>query len=403
MEKNKKICIQEVIWNFIDKHTNLVYLVLITTLSLVIRGLFMKYNSGDYDMFLKPWFNDLKMYGGLPGLAYNIGNYTPIYMTILSILTYFPIDSLFSIKLVSIIFDYVGAIYVYKIAKELLKDNKNKDKICLIIYGIYLLLPTVFLNSAYWSQSDSIYTSFVLISLYYLIKNDFVKGIIFFSIAFAFKFQTIFVLPLYILMYFNNRKLKFRYFLIIPLTVFIFSIPKIIFTGNFLCGFEVYFNQTGTYSQYLTLNLPNFYSIFLKGYSTSNPNLIDTPFIEMGTVGVIVTLMIFIMIAFMAYKKKIKFDKYTIIDFSLWAILICGFFLPQMHERYLFMADIISLLYFAIHKKKYYIPILVEFISLNGYMYLLFAGFAINMSMLSIVFLGLIILYTKDMYQRYFK
>ena len=158
-----------------------------------------------------------------------------------------------------------------------------------LIYGLYLLLPTVILNSAYWSQSDSIYTAFVVISLYYLIKNDFKKGIIYFAIAFAFKFQAIFIFPLYVLMYFSDRKIKFKYFLFIPLIVFIFSIPKVIYSGKVFSGFEVYVNQSGTYKQYLTLNLPNAYSIYFKGYESNNPNLISTRIDEMGTIGIVTT------------------------------------------------------------------------------------------------------------------
>ena len=73
-----------------------------------------------------------------------------------------------------------------------------------------------------------------------------------------------------------------------------------------------------------------------------------------------------------------------------------------MHERYLFMGDVIALLYFVINKKKYYVPIAIEMISLNGYMYLLFSGFAVNLSLLSIIYLIILVLYTKDMYMKYF-
>ena len=402
MKKEKKLNIAK-IWDFIDKHHFLIYFIVITIFSIIVRYLLIKYHSGDYDMFLKPWFDELKINGGLMGLSKNIGNYTPIYMTILSILTYLPIDSLVSIKLVSITFDYIAAFFLFKIVMELLKNKKSNKKIALIVYTLYLFLPTVFLNSAYWAQSDIIYTCFILISIYYLLKQDFKKSIIFFSIALAFKFQAIFVFPLYVLVYIaNHKEIKLRYFLIIPLVIFICSIPKICFSHNLLEGFEVYFNQSNTYSNYLTLNLPNFYSIYLKGLS-SNPNLIETPFKEMGTIGIIVTLVIFAIIAFLVYQNKTKFSKQTIIEFALWSSLITTFFLPQMHERYLFVGDIISIIYLVINKKKYYIPILIQFISLNGYMYLLFSGFAINMTLLSIIYFITLILYTKDMYIKYFK
>lgn len=399
----KKINLENKIWKYLDKHPYAIFFILITIFSLIIRILLIKYPSGDYDLFLKPWFDELKLNGGILALSRNIGNYTPIYMTILALLTYLPVDSLISIKIVSLIFDYLGGIYLIKIIFELFKNKKNNKTIALVIYSIYLILPTIILNSSYWAQSDSIYTTFVLISLYYLIKNNFVKGIIFWSIALSFKFQAIFIFPLYVLMYFSNRKIKFKFFLIIPLVIFICSIPKVIFSHDLLSGFKVYLNQAGTYDTYLTLNLPNFYSIFLKGYDINNPNLINTPIKEMSSVGIIVTLIIFMIIAFLVYKNKIKFNKESIIDFSLWSILICTFFLPQMHERYLFMGDIISLLYFINNKDKYYIPIIIEFISLNGYMYLLFSGFAVNLSLLSILYLVMLIIYTKNMYLKYFK
>ena len=102
------------------------------------------------------------------------------------------------------------------------------------------------------------------------------------------------------------------------------------------------------------------------------------------------------------YIKKIKFDKNTIIEFGLLSILITTFFLPQMHERYLFMGDVVALLYSVINRKNYYVPLMIEFISLNGYMYLLFSGFAINFSTLSLAFLVLMILYTRDIIKKYF-
>ncbi len=401
MSKKKKCDIEGKVWKFIDNHTYLMFFIIITILALAVRYMLLKYPSGDYDMFLKPWFEELKAYGGLQALARDVGNYSPIYMTILAILTYFPVDSVISIKIVSIIFELIGGFFLIKIVRELFKDKKNKELIAVIAYGVYLFLPTVFLNSAYWAQSDAIYTSFVLISLYYLLKKNFLKGLIFWSIAFAFKFQAIFIFPLYILMYFTDRDIKFRYILTVPITVFLLSLPKVIFTGDFLFGFKFYVNQFGTYDNYLTLNLPNIYSIYFKneGYS----NLIETPLKELGTIGLLFTIALFVIIALVVMKKKIKFEKETIIDFALWSILICTFFLPQMHERYLFMGDVIGIIYLLKNRKRFYIPLAIELISLNGYMYLLFSGFAINLSFLSIFFFVILLIYTKDMYIKYFK
>ena len=70
--------------------------------------------------------------------------------------------------------------------------------------------------------------------------------------------------------------------------------------------------------------------------------------------------------------KKIKFGKQQIIEFGLLSILIATFFLPHMHDRYLFFADIFSILYFIYNKDKLYVPIGIQSISLYCYICYLF-------------------------------
>lgn len=395
MKKNKY-------WNYIEKNIYLIFFSIITILSLIIRWQLLKYESGDYQLFLEPWFEEIKTNGGIKALGMNISNYNLIYVTILALLTYVPADSLISIKAISIIFDYICAMTAMNICNELIKNNKNKNKISLLVYTAIVILPTVFLNSSYWAQSDSIYTAFVLISLLYLIKKKYTKSFIYLGFAFAFKLQTIFILPLYILMYISERKISLKHFLIIPIVNIITCIPAMICGRSFIDCMNVYINQTKTYSQYIVLNFPNLYSIFLEGYDSYNINLINTPIENMKTIGTIITITIFVVIAFLTLIKKIKFDNKAIIEFGLWSIMIATFFLPQMHDRYLYMGDIISIIYLILNKKKYYLPIAIQLISLYCYMYLLFSGFAISISIVSIIYLIVIVLYSKDMYHNYF-
>ena len=48
MEKKEK---KNVVWDFIDKHPDLIFLTLITILAIIARVLMIKHNSGDYDLF----------------------------------------------------------------------------------------------------------------------------------------------------------------------------------------------------------------------------------------------------------------------------------------------------------------------------------------------------------------
>ena len=323
-------------------------------------------------------------------------------MTILAIITYLPISPLFSIKIVSIIFDYICAFCVMDIIGVLLKDNKNKEKYMLLGYSLVVFLPTVFLNSACWGQADSIYTAFVLMSLLNLFKKKYTKAFIFLGIAFSFKLQTIFILPLYILMYLSERKFSLVNFGLIPLMDFLMCLPAILFGKSISSCINVYIGQTNEYSQFLTMNFPNVYSMFFKSNFESHPDLIFARYDFISTIGICFTIFLFIIIAAMVFYKKIKFDNKAIIEFSLWSILICTFFLPHMHDRYMYMADIIGILYLIYNKRKFYIPLLIELVSLSTYMYYLFSAIALDITAVSIVNFVLISLYSWNMVKTYF-
>ena len=394
-ENKYMLKLEKNIWEFIEKYKFIIFLVIITILSLVLRGTLYNYSYGDYDVFLKPWFNELKENGGLKALGLGIGNYNAPYMTILALLTYLPVDSLISIKTVSVIFDYICAVVGLLISLHLFKDNK---KMALLVYSCILFLPTVFLNSACWGQADSIYTAFILISILCLFKEKYTSAFIFLGIAFSFKLQAIFVLPLYILMYLSERKFSILKFLWVIVAFIVMCLPSIIFGNSLANCINVYIGQTTTYSQYITLNFPNFYGIF---WGNPGEHLINVTNELLPKIGIICTLFIFIILAYLVIDKKVKFDARAIIEFALWSVLISTFFLPSMHERYLFVGDVLALLYLIYNKDKYYLAIGIELISLYGYLYILFSGFALNMNIVSIFYLVLFVLYSKDMYKKY--
>jgi hypothetical protein len=52
------------------------------------------------------------------------------------------------------------------------------------------------------------------------------------------------------------------------------------------------------------------------------------------------------------------------------ALIFCigvPFFLPHMHDRYFFMADVLSVCFAVVHPKRSFVPVLVSFASLLGY------------------------------------
>ncbi len=151
MEKLKETmnALKKNFWEYIDKNYILIFFVIISVFAICIRIQLYDNTYGDYELFLEPWFNELKANGGLLALGKEIGNYNAPYMTLLALLTYLPIEPVVSIKTLSVIFDFVCAIAASLIAITVFKDSKHKEKISLLVYSAVLFLPTVILNSAY--------------------------------------------------------------------------------------------------------------------------------------------------------------------------------------------------------------------------------------------------------------
>ncbi|NTV79405.1 MAG: hypothetical protein HGA25_09825, partial [Clostridiales bacterium] len=144
----------------IEKNLYLLSGIIITALAILLRFTGFHWESGDFNTYLLPWFEELKAAGGLDGLATYTGHYNTPYVFLLALLTYLPINPLWSIKLLSCVFDFAGAIFASLITGHFYK-GKNKNIISFVTYTVILFSPNVFLNSSYWAQCDFIYVSFL--------------------------------------------------------------------------------------------------------------------------------------------------------------------------------------------------------------------------------------------------
>ena len=93
------------------------------------------------------------------------------------------------------------------------------------------------------------------------------------------------------------------------------------------------------------------------------------------------------MSAYYIISRKSKFDEDEIILIALFYLLLIPFFLPHMHERYYFYAEIVSIIYLFLHPKKFYYTVIITTVSLISYLPFLF-----NIEIISLSILALIIL-----------
>lgn len=360
----------------------LLLFVLVTVIALVVRFLLFNHVSGDYDLFLKDWF-DFFRENGIKGLANYPGDYNAPYMTILALLSYIPINSLFLIKIVSIIFDFVLAIMVVKIFKEIKPDHKKELDV--LLYFVCLMLPQFVLNSACWGQCDSIYASFVMISILFLLRKKYTKSFLFLGIAFAFKLQTVLILPLYIILFFSTKKINIFNFFLIPLMNIVLSVPALLMGKPFNELILVYFNQTGTYSKSLVLNFVNIYH-----FINSNVSL----FYKLGF---IFTVLLFLIIMIYIIKNNKNWTKEKIITLALLSVVIATFFLPGMHDRYLYVGEVLSILYYFAYKKNLLLVLIININALITYTCYL-CGITMNsvFSLSFVIYMIAIIIFIKN-------
>lgn len=362
-----------------DRLEHTAAVLLVSLFACVFRYYLLPYQSGDYGSYLA-WYLDIRQ-NGFHAFQHGASNYAPVYLYLLGLSTLLPVYNLLAIKAIPILFDFLTAIFVYRIVREFYPKN---DLIALFSFFAFLFLPTVWLNSAAWGQCDSIFMSFIVISVYYLLTKRTFASMVFYSIAVAFKLQAVFVGPFY-LVFLLLGVIPFRYFFLIPGVYLLTIIPSWIAGRPFLDLLLIYARQSAEYGQ-LTLNAPNFY------HWVGNSGLLSKTGVVF-TLGSVLTLVYF----FWKGLKGRLINKERFIEIALVFALIVPFFLPSMHDRYFYPADVLALLYAFIRPRRFYIAIIVMMASLFSYDQFLFGLSPIPMQYVALGMAFSIVLVLADL------
>ncbi len=386
--------------DFVIKNYSKIFLITVTLFALLIRIYFVPWISGDYSNDLQHWFKVFTD-NGTSGFKYifDIANYPSLYLIIMALTSYLPefsiesyqnLSTIFYVKLPSIIIDFVTAFFVYKFVYEYTK----KKYISYIAYTIFLFLPTVIFNGALWAQIDAIYTSFIIISLFYLYKDKYLKSFLFYGVSFAFKTQAILIFPLFILLYFNKR-FSFKYFLLIPFPHIIASFIAFLFGANFLQALKV---SGGQRVMSLSNSAPSLPYLF---FGTQSTNIIKLEqFYKFMFLAFFISITILACAVFLYIILNSK-NKMTLDRYILWALVISfsmPFILPSMHERFFYMAEVISLIFAFMRPKYSYIAILINLCSLSTYMSYLIGVPILGLKNISIIMFVIFCLIMRVLY-----
>lgn len=353
----------------VDIRKEYVILGLIVIAALLLRFWCRDIQSRDMEVFLLPWFEKLEQLDLHTALNTQVGDYNMFYQLIIYIMTKLPGEPMYIYKFLSVIFDFIMAYGIYKWLSEL----TDRKKACLG-FGLTLLLPTVWMNSAAWGQCDSIYVAFIIWSLYTLYKKKYITSFILLGFAFTFKLQTVFILPFVGYLYLTQRrknKFSILHFGLIPLVHIATALPNLIAGRHIGEIFSIYTNQVSSY-QNMYINYPSLWSIFPIDYDAGM------------SLAIFVTASIIVALFIWFYKNKVEATG----KHFLWCAFIlsytCVLFLPSMHERYSFLYEILAIILVIYKGRGWILLAAFQFISGMTYNFYLYST-PYNIKLLAVI------------------
>lgn len=325
---------------------------LLLLVSLGARLAVFDYETLDYQNFLAHWCAFYREHGGFAALKYQIGNYNIPYLYFLALFSYLPVRDLYLIKFLSTVFDVLLAWGALRLLSRFTQSTGRR----LGCFFTVMFLPTVYLNSAVWGQCDSIYVAFLLFGIALALEDKPRASMVMGALAFGFKLQAVFVLPIYAVLWIKG-KFKAKHFLLFPLSYVILVLPAVLLGRPFLDTITLYFSQTGSIGSGLNYNSPSVFAIF---WNVQNTQLASG--IAIGAAFLFLANMLGV-----AWINRQKLSEQAILAMALLFAIGIPFLLPHMHERYFYAADLLSLVMAFAFPLFSPAALLVQFASLLGY------------------------------------
>jgi len=320
--------------------------------ALAIRLALLDHITVDYLAFTGRWYEFLEVNGGFAGLDELDADYTAPYLYLLAFAS-MALDSfsgVVAIKLMALPFDFVLAGFVYLLVRHRYPEGWPAPLAALAA----LFAPTVVLNGAFWGQSDAIYTSGVVATVYLLVTERPRWAMVAFGLAISFKLQAIFLAPL-LLALLLTRQLRWWHPLIVPIPYAVLALPALALGRAPRETLFAYVDQAGVY-EVLSKNAPNLYQWVPNGwYDAAYP---------LGILGT-AAAMLLLVLAIVRGRRPLSANDIVLVATA--SLVLVPFLLPKMHDRYFFPADVMAIVLAAYFPRLIWVPVVVIGASLAAY------------------------------------
>lgn len=316
-------------------------------------------NNSDYLSCLQPWAQDFRD-NGWKAIAGTWSDYTMPYLYIIGLIARVPMNDLYLYKLVSVIFDCGLVLMALRLSNRFTMGSVRKTFLGAAVF----LAPTVWLNSSFWGQCDSIYVFFCLAAFVFALEEKPNLSVAMAAIAISFKFQAIFFFPIYLVLWMKKRvRLKQ-----VPVFLGVFVglyLPAWALGRPFVDIVKVYARQSSQYSHRLNLNSPSAYALI----QASEPHNV------LFGAGLLLAFLFLGFLLLLAWLKRDKLNDKALFLLAASMVLGIPWLLPSMHDRYFYLADIFCVFLAVLIPEKWYFGPFCVFCSYAGYHAFLFQQF----------------------------
>lgn len=350
--------------------------------AIAIRYLLLDFKSSDFLNSLKPWYVTIREMG-FAAFGTDFTTYNPPYLYELYLIArFFPATSnLLAIKIPSLIGDFIGAVFVYAVVKH----RYASGPLPLLATFVFLMAPTVVLNSAFWGQADILFTAPLIACLYFLMKRRHSWAMLAFGLALAFKLQAIFLAPLLFGLFLRGH-LTWKQLLMVPLVLLAAVVPSALAGRPILDLLGVYIFQAGQY-QLLQMSAPTAYA-WMPDYGLTQRFF--TP------AGVVFTAALGFALSILIYESRAAVTDDLLLRLSLLCFLFVPFFLPKMHDRYFYPADVLAIIFAFYYPRYFFVPIVVILASYFAYQPTLFEVEPVPMAFLAGGMFTMLVVVARD-------
>lgn len=294
--------------------------------------------TSDLKIYVLNWVKWIHLCGA-SAYADAFTNYAPLYTYLLAPISLLPQELWpLGIKTLSILGDIALAGAVGGVVAQVSYGASQRFRlnIGLCAGAAVLWLPTVIINSAAWGQCDVLWTACCIFSLLFFLKDKPLAAMLWFGLAMSFKMQAIFFFPVVAMLLFAG-KVKWWH-LLAGAGVFVLTCVPCMAAGR------PWFEVLRVYEMQARMGIDWYANV-------ASPYIIFRNFDYYRPVAVVILAIEAALSVWLCLKIARSFramDAASRVRLLLILTAFCGvvypYCLPTMHERYMYMGDIATLM-----------------------------------------------------------